>query len=96
MNVVDDVWHQRYLDRRQRTWLRVAAFAECHARPNGHAPLTPGELTRALNLDGQQVSRAIATATREGWLDAASSARCLVLARADAGAPCPAIHKDGR
>ncbi len=93
---VEDVWVSRYRDRRQRLWLRVASYAEAHARPSGHAPLTAGELTKVLDQGGPAVSRAIATAVREGWLHPASSARCLVLPRCDPNAPCPAIHRDGR
>lgn len=96
MPVVDDVWVQRYQDNHQRLWIRVAAYAEAHHRDNGHCPLTPGELGRALDRDTNAIWRAITTAHREGWLHPASSARCLVLARANPNAPCPALHKDGR
>jgi hypothetical protein len=94
--IVEDVWAQRYRDRRQRGWLRVTAYAEAHQRDTGHCPLTAGELGRALDLDPQAVSRAIRTAVAEGWLHPCSTARCLVLDRADPNAPCPAIHRDGR
>lgn len=92
---VTAAWSDRYRDPRQRAWLRVSAYAEHHANTHGHAPLTTGELGRALNLDQQQVSRAVDLARREGWLHPSSSARCLVLPRADPIAPCPALHRDG-
>lgn len=100
MALVDDTWKQRararYRDRRQRDWIRLAAYAEVHADQHGHKPLTQGELRRVLGRNAQQVTRAINLAIAENHLHPMSTARCLVLPDGVAEAPCPASHRDGR
>jgi hypothetical protein len=71
-------------------WLRTSALAYGVHRLNGHAPFEPGDLARALAVlneatgemrqpSAAQVSRAIATAAKYGFLAAESCARCLVV-----------------
>ncbi|MGY1672181.1 hypothetical protein [Geodermatophilus sp. SYSU D00710] len=70
-------------------WLRVACLAFGHHLGNGHATFGPGEVRLTLtsvDRDGvlreptsSDVSRAIKTAVRYGWLVEGSRARCLVV-----------------
>lgn len=83
-----DVWEKRSLDPRLPAWLRVSALAYGKHQGNGHAPFAQGQVSRQLgSVDPStgelepslNVSRAIKTATRYGWLATGSSARCLVV-----------------
>lgn len=60
-------------------WHRLGCLAWVHADQYGHARLATGQASRELGLSVNQISEAIATARRRGWLDPSSTARCLVL-----------------
>lgn len=93
---VTEEWAARARDHRLPLWVRVVAYAEAHATTTGHCPLTTGQLHRGVDqtLHRSQISIAIRKARDAGWLHEASSARCLVLARATVPDPtCPATHR---
>lgn len=96
-------------------WLRVASLAYGHHLGNGHATFGAGEVRLALSSvdrDGvlrqpasSDVTRAIRTAVRYGWLAEGSRTRCLVVpGHAIEGGrgvgtehvPCPEHHPDRR
>ena len=88
-------------------WLRVAALAYGKHAANGHAVFGPGDLALVLGridlatgeiAPNDNVSLAIRTAMRHGWLAKGSKARCLIVPAfavegglGSAFAPCP-IH----
>jgi hypothetical protein len=90
-----NAWARRAADAQLPLWIRVVAYAEANAHPDGHCPLTPEQLHHGLDptLSKGAVSRAIARAVAYGWLNPTSSARCLVLDRATPTTRCPATHK---
>lgn len=93
---VDLEWAERARNPRLPLWLRVHAYAEAWSGPNGHCPLTPGQLHRGLDdtLHQSQISRAISQAIDARYLHSSSSSRCLVLTRASVPDPtCPASHR---
>lgn len=82
------VWAERAGDPQFPDWLRVAAIAYGKHRANGHANFSRGALRVVLSTvnretgeihDNENVSRAIATAVRYGFLAKGSNARCLVV-----------------
>lgn len=82
------VWETRAADPDLPDWLRVASLAYGKHRANGHAPFAAGALREALGTVDRQtgeikpnanVSRAINTAVRYGFLSSRSKARCLVI-----------------
>lgn len=92
---IQHIWRERAQNHDLPLWLRVACYAEAGA-VHGHRALTPEQLHQALDptMDKAMISRAIRTAVDYGWLHPASSARCLVLARASGLDPeCPATHR---
>lgn len=66
-------------------WLQVVEYARTHADESGIVVLEPWQLRRALDpfmiTEPSQISRAIRTAEKRGYLDPASTARRLVLTR---------------
>ena len=99
------VWEERAGDPALPDWVRVAALAYGKHSANGHANFGPGQVALVLGVvdratgelrPNQNVSRAIGTAIRYGWLAQGSKARCLVVpphavegGLGNASAPCP-------
>lgn len=73
-------------------WVRVGCAAWALAGANGHAPLAEGQLRTLLGATAPATSKALATARERGWVDATSSARCLVLP-GYGGADCVSVHR---
>jgi hypothetical protein len=73
-------------------WHRLGCLAWVHADQHGHARMATGQAGRELCLSVNQVTDAIAVARRRGWLDPASTARCLVLPGC-ASNPCEESHR---
>ena len=82
------VWAERAGDPDLPDWLRVAAVAYGKHRANGHANFSRGALRLVLATvdretaemkENENVSRAIATAVRYGFLARGSNTRCLVV-----------------
>lgn len=82
------VWEERAADPQLPDWLRATAIAYGKHRANGHANFSRGALRHVLatvNRDtgeygeNENVSRAIATAVRYGFLARGSNTRCLVV-----------------
>jgi hypothetical protein len=81
-------WEERSGDPNLPDWLRVAALAYGKHAANGHAVFGPGDLALVLGrVDpttgeisrNDNVSRAIVTAVKHGWLAKGSKARCLIV-----------------
>lgn len=74
-------WRERALDQAVKLplWLRLSYLAFAHHRGNGHATFRKDELRGLLNTDDRQLRRALADAKLYGYLDAKSSARCLIV-----------------
>jgi hypothetical protein len=82
-------WQERAGDPRLSLWLRVACLAYGHHLGNGHATFGPSEVRLSLSTvtkhgevrppASSDVTRAIRTAVRNGWLAEGSGARCLVV-----------------
>lgn len=81
-------WAERSGDPNLPDWLRVAALAYGKHSANGHASFAPGDLALVLGTidretgelrPSRNVSRAIQTAVRYGWLATGSRTRCLVV-----------------
>lgn len=65
-------------------WVAIALYAAANCDPvTGRATMSRGELRRELGhgATAATVSQAIRRAVAAGWLDASSTAWCLVLAR---------------
>ena len=83
------VWEERSSNIALPLWIRVAALAFGSHKANGHANFKRGELAKLLGKPGkdgvwQQPSastllHAITHARQAGWLDNASTPRCLVV-----------------
>jgi hypothetical protein len=100
-------WEERSGDPNLPDWLRVASLAYGKHSANGHALFGPGDLALVLGrvdpttgeiTANDNVSRAIRTAVRHGWLARGSKARCLIVPAfavdgglGNAYAPCP-VH----
>jgi hypothetical protein len=72
-------WLARAHDVRLPLWLRVAALAYGSHRRNGHAAFKPGWLAAVLEKPASDISKAIGRAKEYGFIDEASTARCLVV-----------------
>lgn len=74
-------------------WVRVGCLAWALADTNtGHARFATGELRRVLGLSSSRTSDALAIARMHGWIDPASSARCIVLPGCSLN-PCEEQHR---
>lgn len=73
-------------------WHRLGCLARARTDQHGHARMATGQASRELGLSVNQVTDAIAVARRRGWLDPASTARCLVLPGC-ANNPCEEQHR---
>lgn len=73
-------------------WVRVGCAAWATAEPSGHARFGVGQLRRILGLSPQQLTDAIAVARSRGWVDQASTARCIVLPGCSLN-PCEERHR---
>jgi hypothetical protein len=103
------VWAERSANTQLPDWLRVAALAYGRHKANGHAEFGPGDVAYVLGKVDEQtgefqpnenVTRAIRTAVKYGFLAEGSKSRCLVVpAHAIEGglgnphARCP-MHED--
>ena len=74
------------------SWVRLGCLAWSLAGPDGHAPLQPGQLARALGLSPSATSNALTAARERGFIDESSTARCVVLPGFGDN-PCEAVHR---
>lgn len=100
-----NVWAERSANTALPDWLRVAALAYGRHKANGHAAFGPGDVAHVLGKvdestgvfqPNENVTRAIRTAVRHGFLAEGSKSRCLVVPAhaiegglGNAYAPCP-------
>jgi len=82
------VWEERTANTQLPDWLRVTALAYGRHRANGHAEFGPTDVAHILGKvdeesgvfqPNQNVTRAIRTAVKYGFLAEGSKSRCLVV-----------------
>lgn len=81
MTATQTRWTARATNPRLPLWVRVSCYAEAHADPTGLCKLKAEQLRDDLDptLHPSQISRAIATGIKYGWLHPTSHNRRLVL-----------------